>query len=231
VTGWKKTTSLILISITALSIPSVFLLNSPGHAHAAGLSHRLTVTRYRLRHARIQLARDRRAYTAALAAVPGVTAAADSAAAVATPAPTPAPPPTAAPVPSLRLLRIAVRVARHRVRVLTRAAGRLRYEMRLKTAAARGDWMPIVRDAAAHSHISAVGLRRMMSFESGGRLHAENGSFHGLFQYCWSTWRAAWNPWRHHSLYDGEAQIRATAVAIRRGWGPSMWPNTYPRAF
>ncbi len=91
--------------------------------------------------------------------------------------------------------------------------------------------MPIVREAAQRNHISATGLRRLMSLESGGRAHAENGSFHGLYQYCWSTWRAAWNPYRASSLYDGAAQIRATAVAIRRGMGPQMWPNTYPRAF
>ena len=66
----------------------------------------------------------------------------------------------------------------------------------LRRAAAHGDWMPIVRDAAQRNHISAIGLRRLMSLESGGRVHAENGSFHGLYQYCWSTWRAAWNPWR-----------------------------------
>lgn len=118
-----------------------------------------------------------------------------------------------------------------RVRALHRLAVRLRQAIALKAAAARGDWMPIVRDAAHHSHISATGLRRMMSLESGGRVHADNGSFHGLYQYCWSTWRAAWNPWRHSSLYDGAAQIRATAVAIHRGWGAKMWPNTYPRAF
>ena len=101
----------------------------------------------------------------------------------------------------------------------------------MRRPAAHGDWMPIVREAAKRNHISATGLRRLMSLESGGRAHAENGSFHGLYQYCWSTWRAAWNPWRASSLYDGDAQIRATAVAIRRGWGPQMWPNTYPRAF
>ncbi len=70
------------------------------------------------------------------------------------------------------------------------------HELALRRAAAHGDWMPIVRDAAQHNHISAIGLRRLMSLESGGRVHAENGSFHGLYQYCWSTWRAAWNPWR-----------------------------------
>ena len=251
-TGWKKTTSLIFISITALSIPSVLLLSTPSTARAASLSHRLTLTRHRLRHARAKLSADRLAYAAALAAAAGATtSAADATPAPipsatsdptaastpratpsdpnATPVPTPAP--AASPAPSLHQLRVAMLADRRRVRALNRLAVRLRQAIVLKVAAARGDWMPIVRDAAHHSHISATGLRRMMSLESGGRVHAENGSFHGLYQYCWSTWRAAWNPWRHSSLYDGAAQIRATAVAIHRGWGAQMWPNTYPRAF
>jgi hypothetical protein len=252
VTGWKKTTSLILISITALSIPSVLLLSTPSTARAASLSHRLTLTRHRLRHARAKLSADRLAYAAALAAAAGATTSAadvtpapipsatsDPTAAPtptatpsdpnATPAPTPGP--AASPAPSLHQLRVAMLADGRRVRALHRLAVRLRQAIVMKAAAARGDWMPIVRDAARHSHISATGLRRMMSLESGGRVHADNGSFHGLYQYCWSTWRAAWNPWRHSSLYDGAAQIRATAVAIHRGWGAQMWPNTYPRAF
>jgi hypothetical protein len=248
VTGWKKTTSLIFISITALSIPSVLLLSTPSTARAASLSHRLTLTRHRLRHARAKLSADRLAYAAALAAAGGAT----TSAADATPAPVPSatsdptaaptptatpsdpnptPAPAASPAPSLHQLRVAMLADGRRVRALHRLVVRLRQAIVMKAAAARGDWMPIVRDAARHSHISAAGLRRMMSLESGGRVHADNGSFHGLYQYCWSTWRAAWNPWRHSSLYDGEAQIRATAVAIHRGWGAQMWPNTYPRAF
>lgn len=245
-TGWKKTTSLILISITALSIPSALLLSTPSTARAASLSHRLTLTRHRLRHARAKLSADRLAYAAALAAAnAGGTAAATDATPASsatsdpsatptpavTPAPTTPPSPVASPAPSLQQLRVAMLADQRRVRALHRLAVRLRQALVLKAAAARGDWMPIVRDAAHHSHISATGLRRMMSLESGGRVHAENGSYHGLYQYCWSTWRGAWNPWRHSSLYDGAAQIRATAVAIHRGWGARMWPNTYPRAF
>ena len=256
-TGWKKTTSLILISITALSIPSILLLSTPSTARAASLSHRLTVTRQRLRHARAKLNADRLAYAAALAAAGGapvnttnaISAAAPSATSdpTATPAPaasatsdhsatpaasaTPTPSATPAPVPTPDQLRRAVLADQRRVRVLRRQALRLRQAIALKAAAARGDWLPIVRDAAHRTHVSATGLRRLMSLESGGRAYAENGSFHGLYQYCWSTWRAAWNPWRHSSLYDGAAQIRATATAIHRGWGARMWPHTYPRAF
>ena len=259
-TGWKKTTSLILISITALSIPSALLLSTPSTARAASLAHRLTLTRHRLRHARAKLSADRLAYAAALAAAASApTSAADAttSASDATPAPSPGatsdptaapaptatpspttmptptttPSPAASPAPSLQQLRVAMLADQRRVRALHRLAVRLRQAIVMKAAAARGDWMPIVRDAAHRSHVSATGFRRMMALESGGRVHAENGSFHGLYQYCWSTWRGAWNPWRHSSLYDGAAQIRATAVAIHRGLGAQMWPNTYPRAF
>jgi hypothetical protein len=239
VTGWKKTIA-VLISITALSAFSALLLASPDHARAASLPSRLTHARYALRHARIALRRDRRAYAAALAVAnlaPADTAPPNPAPSDTTTAtPTPSASSSAAPVAAAPVLtaaqwhRVVLR-AQHRVRLLAVRVTRLRHELALRRAAVRGDWMPIVRDAARHNRISAVGLRRLMSLESGGRAHAANGSYHGLYQYCWSTWRAAWNPWRGVSLYNGEAQIRATALAIHRGWGASMWPNTYPRAF
>ena len=237
-TGWKKTIA-VLISITALSALSALLLASPDHARAASLPARLTHARHALRHARMALRRDRLAYAAALAAAnPAPADTAPSPAPGDTTAATPAPSasPSVAAVVSAPVLtpeqwhRVVLR-AQRRVRVLAGRVTRLRCELGLRRAAARGNWMPLVRDAARHNRISAVGLRRLMSLESGGRAHAENGSYHGLYQYCWSTWRAAWNPWRSASLYNGEAQIRATALAIRRGWGASMWPNTYPRAF
>jgi len=56
-------------------------------------------------------------------------------------------------------------------------------------------------------------------------------SYLGLYQHSPSTWRGNWNPWRDRSIYDGVAQIWATATAIHRGYGPDMWPNTYPAAF
>ena len=237
-TGWKKAIA-VLISITALSALSALLLASPDPARAASLPSRLTHARHALRHARMALRRDRLAYAAALAAAnPAPADTAPSPAPGDTTAATPAPSasPCVAAVVSAPVLtpeqwhRVVLR-AQRRVRVLAGRVTRLRCELGLRRAAARGNWMPLVRDAARHNRISAVGLRRLMSLESGGRAHAENGTYHGLYQYCWSTWRAAWNPWRSASLYNGEAQIRATALAIRRGWGASMWPNTYPRAF
>jgi len=78
--------------------------------------------------------------------------------------------------------------------------------------------------------VSPVGLKRMMVLESGGRSRL-GGTYIGLFQYHPGTWRGTWNPWRRLSIYDGWAQIRATAYALHKGMGPSQWPNTYPRAF
>jgi hypothetical protein len=224
VTGWKKITLALLISITTLSISSALLLTSSDQARAASLPARLTHTRTALRHARARLRRDRAAYAAALAAAKAP--AADTAPAT-SPTPSTSPSPAPAPVPTPAQLRREA----HRVRVLRKLLATLRREFVLQQAAAHGNWTPLVRDVAKHNRISALGLRRLMTLESGGRANAQNGSFHGLYQYCLSTWHGAWNPWRAQSLYNGEAQIRATALAIKRGWGRQMWPNTYPRAF
>lgn len=240
-TRWKPRTA-ALIGVIALTASSAVLLSSPDNARAASLSSHLQHARHELRLARQRLRDDRAAYAAALAVVnappadppAGATLAASptaSASPGATPSPDPAATPLPAPSPSLSQLRQAVAHDRHRVRAFSAQVRALRHELWLRIAAAHGNWMPMVRDAARRDHIDAVGLRRLMSFESGGRVHAENGPYHGLYQYCWPTWQAAWNPWRHCSIYDGEAQIRATALAIRRGWGPQWWPNTYPRAF
>ena len=70
----------------------------------------------------------------------------------------------------------------------------------------------------------------MMMLESGGRRSA-GSRYKGLYQYYPGTWYGDWNPWRHESIYDGWAQIRATAYALGRGMGPSQWPYTYPMAF
>jgi hypothetical protein len=93
-----------------------------------------------------------------------------------------------------------------------------------------GNWTPLIKIAAKRYGISAAGLKRLMLLESGGNRYA-GSTYKGLFQYYPSTWRGTWNPWRAASIYNGWAQIRATAYAIRRGHGPSQWPNTYWRAF
>lgn len=94
----------------------------------------------------------------------------------------------------------------------------------------RGKWKPLIEIACKKYGVSARGLHRMMMLESGGR-RTVGTMYKGLFQYYPSTWAGSWNPWRHESVYNGWAQIRATAYAISKGMGPSQWPNTYPMAF
>jgi hypothetical protein len=94
----------------------------------------------------------------------------------------------------------------------------------------RGQWKPLIEIAGRQHGVSPAGLYRMMMLESGGR-RTVGGTYKGLFQYYPSTWAGSWNPWRHESIYNGWAQIRATAYALGKGMGPSQWPNTYPMAF
>jgi hypothetical protein len=94
----------------------------------------------------------------------------------------------------------------------------------------RGQWKPLIDIAGKKYRVSPAGLYRMMMLESSGR-RTVGGMYKGLFQYYPSTWSGSWNPWRHESIYNGWAQIRATAYALSRGMGPSQWPNTYPMAF
>jgi peptidoglycan hydrolase CwlO-like protein len=94
-----------------------------------------------------------------------------------------------------------------------------------------GAWWPSIQNAAAANHISAVGLYRLMMAESGGSATATNGPYCGLFQYSRSTWGGSWNPWRARGIFDGRAQIDATALAIRQGHGPGWWGSTYAWAF
>jgi hypothetical protein len=94
----------------------------------------------------------------------------------------------------------------------------------------QSNWWPLIKIAGEKYGVDPAGLRRMMMMESGGRGRL-GGTFIGLFQYLPSTWRGTWNPWRRLSIYDGWAQIRATAYALHKGMGPSQWPNTFPRSF
>jgi hypothetical protein len=130
--------------------------------------------------------------------------------------------------------RAVIRRVKPQIRTLARRVHKLRFVItHPMTRGPNGSWMPVLRAAARRYHLSAPALRRMMLLESGGRVRAAGGGgqFLGLFQYCTSTWRGAWNPFRSYSIFHGGAQIWATATAIHRGWGPSMWPNTYPMAF
>lgn len=92
-------------------------------------------------------------------------------------------------------------------------------------------WWPLIKIACAkYDDVNPKSLQRMMILESSGNPRL-GGPYQGLFQYSWSTWRSHWNPWRNLSIYDGWAQIRATALAIHKGMGRSQWPNTYCMAF
>jgi peptidoglycan hydrolase CwlO-like protein len=97
--------------------------------------------------------------------------------------------------------------------------------------APQGSWWPAIQAAAKAKGISARGLYRLMMVESGGVATITNGVNYGLFQYSPGTWHGGWNPWRGRPITDGAAQIKATALAIHLGYGPSWWPSTYPYAF
>jgi type II secretory pathway pseudopilin PulG len=162
-------------------------------------------------------------------------------------APTPDPSPSVSPSPDLAVpamvaaastpftveqLRAKIVRAKARVHRLRHRVRRLTHRWVVERSTARGYYVPLIRDVARCNRISASGLYRMMILESGGRATAVGGgAYMGLFQYTWGTWHGAWNGWRTSSIFDPAAQIRATARALRLGWGPSMWPNTYWRAF
>ena len=99
------------------------------------------------------------------------------------------------------------------------------------TVSGGGPWWPAIQAAATANGIAARGLYRLMLVESGGVATARNGSYCGLFQFSSATWRGSWNPWRGASIFDGAAQIKASARAIVLGLGPGFWPNTYGYAF
>jgi hypothetical protein len=130
--------------------------------------------------------------------------------------------------------RTAIRHLKRQITALRRSIARLRFQIEYPMVRGpHGTWGRTLRLAAKKYHLSVRSLTRMMLLESGGRVRAVGGGglFYGLFQYAPSTWKSAWNPWRNYSIFHGGAQIWATATAIHRGWGRSMWPNTYPMAF
>lgn len=95
-----------------------------------------------------------------------------------------------------------------------------------------GRWWPSIQSAAAANGVSARGMYRLMMCESGGSPTIVGpGGYYGLFQYAPGTWRGSWNPYRGRSITDGEAQIKATAVALRKGYGPMFWTTSYAWAF
>ena len=111
-----------------------------------------------------------------------------------------------------------------------RLAKRVHRRRQIATWARQHTWRPLIEIASRKYGVSPAGLYRMMMLESGGQ-PTVGATYKGLFQYAPSTWVRHWNPWHHESVFNGWAQIRATALALSKGMGPGQWPNTYPMAF
>lgn len=95
-----------------------------------------------------------------------------------------------------------------------------------------GPWWSLIQSAAAGNGVSARGMYRLMMIESGGSATIVGpGGYYGLFQYAPGTWKGSWNPWRSSSITDGAAQIKATALALRLGYGHAWWDPSYSWAF
>jgi peptidoglycan hydrolase CwlO-like protein len=95
-----------------------------------------------------------------------------------------------------------------------------------------GPWWSLIQGAAASNGVSARGMYRLMMIESGGSATIVGpGGYYGLFQYAPTTWKGSWNPWRSSSITDGAAQIKATALAIHKGYGHPWWDPSYTWAF
>jgi hypothetical protein len=95
-----------------------------------------------------------------------------------------------------------------------------------------GPWWPVIQSAASENGVSARGMYRLMMIESGGSASIVGpGGYYGLFQYAPTTWKGSWNPWRSTSITDGVAQIKATALALRQGYGHTWWDPSYTWAF
>jgi len=220
----------ILIIATALAAVAL-----PQKADAATLKSRLHKAKLALGDAQDRLKAAEGALAAAEAADAGLTSADTTATPTPTPTPTPTCTATTTPVPvgpTVDELKAQVRKARHGVRLWTVRVRRLTSQYRLELQMAKWEkkhqWMPIIKVAAARYHVRADGMYRMMMRESGGQPYAGSASaFKGLYQYYTGTWAASWNPWRSDSIYDGSSQIFATAYAIHRGMGPSMWTTTF----
>ena len=96
----------------------------------------------------------------------------------------------------------------------------------------QGAWWPLIQQAAGANGVRARGMYRLMMIESGGSASIVGpGDYYGLFQYDPTTWKGSWNPYRSASITDGSAQIRATARAVKMGYGHSWWDPSYSWAF
>jgi peptidoglycan hydrolase CwlO-like protein len=101
-----------------------------------------------------------------------------------------------------------------------------------ETGGGQGQWWALIQQAAAANGVSARGMYRLMTIESGGYASVVGpGGYYGLFQYSPATWKGSWNPYRSAGITDGAAQIRATALALKMGYGHAWWDPSYSWAF
>ena len=216
----KSWIAIVAIIVVASALAAIAV---PQKAEAASLKGKLRSAKLALRHSNLRL-KAAEADLAAAVSGTGLTATSD-------PAATPAATVTTA-TPTVDALKAKVDRARRAVHVWKQRVHNLARQYRLERNMAmwesRGKWMPIIQIAAAKYHVKASGMYRMMMRESGGRRNAgASSAYKGLYQYWTGTWSASWNPWRHDSIYDGSSQIFATAYAISKGMGPSMWTTTF----
>jgi hypothetical protein len=198
------------IALLALLVAATTVLAAaPSRASATALKEQIRIARIELRHAQAQLADAEDALAAAT---------------------------RAHQKRGLGTLVLAVAKGKRAVRFWKGALADV-LAKQAKLAAAQqavdsGDWKTLCRRAAKKYGVNADGLYRLMMMESGGKPRAVGaGRYYGLFQYALVTWKDDWNPWRGRSVYDGAAQIEASAYAIKKGMGHSLWGNTYPAAF
>ncbi len=204
----KSWIAIVAITIVATALTAIAL---PQKAEATSLKAKLNAAKRALRQSSHRLSAAEKDLAAAVAAAADPGLALDP---LATPTPSALPTPTATPTstatptaaatpatPTVDELRARVVKARRAVRGWKQRVHRLatQYRFQLKMAAweRRGEWMPIIKVAAAKYHVKADGMYRMMMRESGGQRYAGSSSpYKGLFQYWSGTWSASWNPYR-----------------------------------
>lgn len=78
-----------------------------------------------------------------------------------------------------------------------------------------------IQQAAAFYGVSPSRLACLAMRESTNNPNAQNGRYHGLFQFDYTTW--ALTPYSNQSIYNAEASAFAAAYLISRGQS-DRWP-------
>ena len=208
--------------IVAIAVTTA--ISTPTADAATPLRGKLRIAKRELRLANERLKAAEAALAAALAGVTDPAAGSSGLGAGA--------PAAAVPPPTVDELEAEVAEARQVVlawqKRVQRIARRVREEAQIAAWERDAEWLPIIEIAARRYQVKADGMYRIMMRESGGLPRAgADSAFRGLFQYWTTAWAASWNPWRHDSIFDGSAQIFATAYAIHKGWGAQFWTTTF----